>query len=87
MFGSKWDVLIFIISWVLTVVDEELSSREEKKKKVHFVTEKEQQCDTSAQTETSRQLIVKRLQVANMCDQTLKWQLCYLKSKNILGLR
>eukprot|EP00066_Takifugu_rubripes_P006828 XP_003971899.1 PREDICTED: serine/threonine-protein kinase Nek2 [Takifugu rubripes] len=63
--------------WAL--LDEDLSSG---KKKVHFVMEKEHQ------TEMSRQLIFKKLQAANMCDQTLKeGQTCPLKSRNILGLR
>lgn len=82
-FDSKSYVLGFINSWVFTVVDEEFSPGE--KKKVHFVTEKEHQYNNSAQTETSRQLIMKRLKV---CDQTLKdRQTCYIKSKKILVLR
>lgn len=85
-FDSKSYVLGFINSWVFTVVDEEFSPGE--KKKVHFVTEKEHQYNNSAQTETSRQLIMKRLQVANVRDQTLKdGQTCYIKSKKILVLR
>lgn len=82
-FDSKSYVLIFINSWVFTVVDVELSPGE--KKKVHFVMEEHQY--NSAQIETSQQLFLKRLQVANMCDQTLKGQTCYLKSKKICGLR
>lgn len=40
------------------------------------------------QTEMSRQPIFKKLQAANVCDQTLKeGQTCPLKSRNILGLR
>lgn len=79
----KTCVVTFINSWVFTVVDEELWPRE---KKVHFVMEKEHH---GPQMETSRQLILKRLQVAKVCDQTLKEdrQFGYLKSKKILGLR
>lgn len=81
---SKSYVLIFINCLVFTVVDEFSGE----KKKVHFVMEKEHQHNNNAQIEMSRELILKRLQEANMCDQTLKeGQICYLKSKKILGLR
>lgn len=72
-------------SWIFAVVDEDLSPG---KKKVHFVMEKEHQHHNDAQIEMSRQLILKRLQLENTCDQTLKeGQSCPLKSRNILGLR